>query len=426
MILIFSEKVTERLNYICHFILKEQLGLDFSISCNIDDCSGIDNVIINYSNKKFSENVFTIRPHSLLFENNIQHQQIDIFSENKLPSFFKINNSDSAFDIFAAAFYLITRYEEYLPHQKDMYGRYAHENSIAYKNNFLNKPLVNLWIEDFAQKLQSKFPNIVYHKPTFSSTITYDVDMAWSYKNKGIFRNIGGFIKKPSLNRLKVLFGNATDPFDCYKFLDDCHEKKRINVIYFFLVALKTSKYDKNITPKNNHFKKLISHHAKKYDIGIHPSWRSNFLIDQLPTEKKILESISENKIIHSRQHYVKFSIPDTFRQLIQAEIQNDFSMGYGSINGFRASAASSFFWYDLQQNATTKLRLYPFCFMDANCLYEQKMTIEQSNQELDYYINECKKVNGLFIPVFHNNFLGTDSSFKGWRDLYLQFISKI
>ncbi len=426
MIIVLTKKITARLNYVCHFILKEQLGLDYSITTNLDDNEDSADTIINYSNKELSKNAFTLRPHSLLFENSIENQQIDIFYTNGQPSFFKISNSDSTFDIFAAIFYLISRYEEYLPHQKDQYGRYAHENSIAFKNNFLNKPLVNIWIDEFAKNLKNKFPEIVYFRPSFHTSISYDIDIAWSYKNKGFFRNVGGFIKSPSMNRIKVLLGKMKDPFDCDNFLDECHQKKQLSIIYFFLVAAKKGLFDKNISPKNDQYKKLISQKATKYNIGLHPSWQSNFEKDILLKEKRTLESITEKKTISSRQHYIKFSLPETFRELIKAGIQNDFSMGYGSINGFRGSAASSFFWYDLQKESISNLRLYPFCFMDANCHYEQKLTMEQSFQELDYYRKECENVNGLFIPIFHNNFLGTDPAFKGWRELYSQFISQL
>jgi len=100
--------------------------------------------------------------------------------------------------------------------------------------------------------------------------------------------------------------------------------------------------------------------------------------------------------------------------------------MGYGSINGFRASVASSFFWYNLTAEKITDLRIYPFCFMDANSFYEQKQNAADSLKELLSYYHECKNVNGELISIFHNNFLGTDPAFKGWRALYTEFISQL
>jgi hypothetical protein len=90
--------------------------------------------------------------------------------------------------------------------------------------------------------------------------------------------------------------------------------------------------------------------------------------------------------------------------------------MGYGSINGFRASVASSFYWFDLEKNEKTSLLLYPFCFMDANSFYEQQLTPREAFEELMHYYNSIKKVQGMMVTIWHNNFLGTDPQYKGWR----------
>ena len=97
--------------------------------------------------------------------------------------------------------------------------------------------------------------------------------------------------------------------------------------------------------------------------------------------------------------------------------------MGYGSINGFRASVASSFYWYDLEKEAATALRIFPFCFMDANSYYEQKYTAGQAMNELMHYYHLIRKVNGLMVTVWHNSFLGTDPQFAGWREVYETFL---
>jgi hypothetical protein len=142
--------------------------------------------------------------------------------------------------------------------------------------------------------------------------------------------------------------------------------------------------------------------------------------------EKDNLEEITKQSIIHSRQHYIRFNLPDAFRKLLAAGITNDYSMGYGTINGFRASIASPFYWYDLQKNEATNLLVHPFCFMDANSFYKQKFSSEQALEELLSYYNEIKKVNGTMITIWHNSFLGTDNLYKGWKEIYLKFLRTI
>lgn len=100
--------------------------------------------------------------------------------------------------------------------------------------------------------------------------------------------------------------------------------------------------------------------------------------------------------------------------------------MGYGSINGFRASVASSFYWYDLAAETTTSLKLHPFCYMDANSFYEQNQTPEKAFGEMLHYFNIIKSVNGSMITIWHNTFLGTHRRFAGWQEVYKKFIHHI
>ena len=426
MILIYSNISTARLQYICKFIFAEQLGITYTITIDEDGFNQHDGPKINYSNKVTEGNSFTLVNHPLLFETGIRLQETTCFDTSGSKAFFKSTGGDFSFDLFAAAFYLLTRYEEYLPHGKDSYGRFAHENALAYKEGFLNSPVINKWILSFADALKNKFPVLSFKFPVFEFIPTYDIDIAYSYKGKGMMRNIGGFIKKPSLERIRVLAGLQKDPFNSYAFLDALHEKLNMNPVYFFLVAIKNSIYDKNISPYTNAMWQLMKKHAEKYSIGLHPSWKSNENITILNKEKKILEAATKTEILLSRQHYIKFNLPQTFDNLLEAGIKADFSMGYGSINGFRASIATPFFWYSLKDEQVTPLKLYPFCYMDANSHYEQKYTAEQAFEELAHYHATCKQVNGCLVTIFHNNFLGTDPSFAGWQELYDRFISQV
>ena len=187
----------------------------------------------------------------------------------------------------------------------------------------------------------------------------------------------------------------------------------------------KNGKYDKNILPANTAMQSLIRQHADKYTVGIHPSWQSGDEHSLLGKEIKILEGISGKTVTTSRQHFIRFTLPDTFRRLLAAGIKEDYSMGYGSINGFRASVASPFFWYDLEKEEQTDLLLHPFCYMEANSFYEQKVSSQEALEEMLHYLNEVKKVNGTLITLWHNTFLGTDPFFAGWREVYQQFIKE-
>ena len=424
MLLIYSTETSPRLQYICKFIFEEVLKTSFSITLHAESFSSHDGAKINYSKESF-HNSLQIIPHTLLFEAGIKQQSIECTGRGKDAIFFQ-SETGYPFDIFAATFYLISRYEEYLQHELDMYGRYAHENALAYKAGFLNIPLVNIWLHAFKQELFKIFPSLTFQQTDFQFIPTYDIDIAWSYKEKGFLRNAAGFLRSPSIGRITAMLGLKEDPYDSYQYLHDLHSLNRLNPVYFFLVAKQNSVYDKNILPQSTALQALIKAHAAKYRTGLHPSWKSNSDEAILKEEKTVLEHISGGDIHLSRQHYIKFALPQTYERLLAAGITEDYSMGYGSINGFRASAASSYFWYDLSKEKSTALRICPFCFMDANCFYEQKLSTQESYNEIMHYYLACKQINGTLITILHNNFIGTDKKFAGWRELYSKFITQL
>lgn len=430
--LLYTQTITPRLQYTADFISRVIGAGEIVCTNNQDIYLSSGKPRINYSNQPVSANEVWIKPHTLLFENEIKEQAISCFSCNGFKAFFKTEGHIS-FDIFAAIFYLLSRYEEYLPHQKDMYGRYAHQNSLAYREGFLQQPLINYWLEHFKFKLLEKFPGAGFPVQSFMFLPTYDIDEAYSYKEKQWWRTAGGFVKSVIkgqwigiTERLQVLRGSKPDPYDAFGWMNELHDRYGLKPFYFFLVAEKNGRYDKNILPVKKALQQLIRQHFNRYAAGIHPSWQSGDDPRIISKEKLLLEKIAGKKIIRSRQHYIRFSLPETFRQLIAAGIQYDFSMGYGSCNGFRASVASPFYWYDLPREETTSLLLYPFCFMDANSFYEQRQSPGETLKEMLQYYSIVKSVNGAMITIWHNSFLGTEPRFEGWREIYESFVKAI
>lgn len=430
--LLYTPQINSRLEYIGSFIGKELFGTAIELTTDRDRYLAFEGARINYSTERMTTRECWLQPHRLLFETGITQQDTTCFSFSGYKGFFRVDG-DFPFDIFAASFYLLTRYEEYLPHKKDMYGRYAHENSLAYREGFLDIPLIDCWIKEFGQALRSKFPTIPLHVKRFKFIPSYDIDIAWSYRHKGWWRNAGGFTRSllrgdwRGINeRFRVLSGRQPDPFDAYDWMNQLHERYGLKPYYFFLLAASTAPYDKNIHPRNQYMIALIKQHLANYPVGIHPSWQSGDDDRLLEKEIETLQRISGMKIINSRQHYIRFLLPQGYRRLIAKGIQSDFSMGYGSINGFRASTSSPFLWYDLEAETQTDLTLFPFCYMEANSYFEQRYNAERALAEMRHYCKVVKDVEGTYIMIWHNSFLGTDRIAAGWREAYEQFIREI
>jgi len=224
--LLYNSDITPRLKYIVDFISRELFVEAMIITDEREKFINSNEPKINYSDVEFSEAEFYIKPVSLLFEKGIRQQTIHCFELNYHKAFFQ-TQGDFSFDIFAACFYLLSRYEEYLPHEKDEYNRYAYTNSLAHKEHFPDQPLVNIWLQELKQALKNKFSNIIFRHSSFQFIPTYDIDVAYSYLYKGWWRNTGGLVKslgagdwKFLKERLNVLRKKQRDPYDAYEWLD--------------------------------------------------------------------------------------------------------------------------------------------------------------------------------------------------------------
>ncbi|HLA53421.1 MAG TPA: polysaccharide deacetylase family protein [Flavitalea sp.] len=425
MLLVYSKQITSRLEYILQFIGDQLFDEPVKTTTSVADYLAFSGPKINYSPVDLIEDEFLIQPVALLFEQGIHPHRVDCFELNYHKAFFQ-TSGDLHFDLFAASFYLLSRYEEYLPHDKDLFGRYAHNNSLAFRESFLHQPLVNIWLHEFRTALEAKFPGIAFRMEQFANLVTYDIDNAYAYLHKGLKRSVGGMVKalfkgqfSQALERWRVLTGKIKDPFDCYEWLDALHLYCRLKPYYFFLVAKTPGRYDKNVSTASRHFRELVEYYCSTYTVGIHPSWQSGDDTALLKEEKEWLEVVGDKEVTTSRQHYLRLSIPGTFRNLEEIGIQKEFSMGYGTINGFRASVSSPFRWYDLEKETSTSLTVYPFCFMDATSFYRNNNSPEQAYHELMRMYDIVKKVNGMMITIWHNDFLGTDKSKQGWREMF-------
>jgi len=433
MLLIYSPYDSPRFRYACEVLLHDLSGIRISFTNDVAEFTQYPGAKINYGSRALTETALRIEPHSLLFETGIRPLDVTVEKGASYPLLFPTRNGDLLFDIFAASFYLLSRYEEYLPYQPDEYGRFPHTESIAFRKAFLNLPVINYWLTDFLAQLQAKFPTLVIESPQFRFIPTYDIDMAFSYRHKGIKRNAGGLMRSFIRNemgeikeRIAVLTGKQEDPFNAFDWLHAFHQSHKLQPYYFFLIAAARGKYDKNINPNHPVMRKLIRHHAAEYSVGIHPSWQSSDNPALLSSEIQTLKTITGKEIIHSRQHYIRFQLPESYRRLIERGITHEFSMGYATINGFRASVASPYYWYDLLREEKTNLLIHPFCFMDANAYYKQQLSPSQALDEIRSFYHIIKKINGTMITIWHNSFLGSDKKFRGWKEVYESFIKGI
>ncbi len=430
--IVLVQKETNRLRYTLQLLLNRLLGIQFELCTNLTD-------FLNYTGPKFSYGVpvddktLYFAAENLLFERNIKNRPVGHILNDGIQALFPVNDKNSAFnfDIFAASFYLVSRYEEYLPVEKDIHNRFSAFQSDAYKYKYLQLPVVNIWSIKLKEVFEKWFPKLNYTTPQFDFIPTIDIDSAYAYKNKGITRLVGGLLRSlhnrniaELKQRLRVFFRQETDPFDTFELQFKLQKKYNYRAMYFFLLA-DYGLNDKNIPHNNRQFQQLIRKIADYADVGIHPSYASFTQPKLLQTEIDRLQSIIKYEISSSRQHFLRIHFPATYENLINCEITNDYTMGYADVAGFRASICTPYPFFDLSQDMLTNLTIHPFVVMDGTLSDYMKLSAHQASEVISRLMEEVYKVGGTFIPVWHNPAFALTETNNNWLEVYEKMAQK-
>jgi len=423
MLLVYSHKITPRLRYTFKQICTRILGIPVSFTTTVEDFIAHDSLKMSYTRQPLGNELF-IRANELIFEQGLSDLEINVTQWEDTKCFFP-NGEQSAlpFDIFAASFYLLSRYEEYLPHVKDEYGRFTAKESLAFNHGFLRQPVVDIWAFKFKKILESRFLDYQFPQRQFKITPVIDVPSAYSYKLKGIMRIIGDTFKdlfrlrlKEIYSRYSVLFGFRSDPYDTFNYILNKQKNIKDKFIFFFLIG-NFSTYDKNINAQKSKFVSLIKAVGDYSKIGLKASYFALDNLSILKTEKLRMESIINQDLCASRQSYSKLNLPESYRNLVELEILEDFTMGYINHVGFRAGTCTPFFFYDLDYEIQTPLRINTYHVLDHALLQYQSLL--DKKMHLNQIIKAVKNVNGEFVSVFHNYTFSSTNTWKDYKTLF-------
>jgi len=431
--LILVPKITGRVVYTLELTLGTLLGVDFELTADPVKFEAYEGPKLQYAPERLGAVAF-VQSTDLLFERHLHEQTFSCvdFEGTVAPYAMDAEDSLLPFDVFSASFFLVTRYEEYLSRERDQYGRFKAEDSWMYKNNMLQKPLVNIWAQALGTRLQRMFPELVLKKRKFEFIPTYDIDAAWAYLHKGFYRTLGAFLRDLSAvnrdeirKRHEVLRGKRKDPFDSFDFQFALQKEFKLKPIYFILCG-EYDTNDKNISIRNEAFQSLIKTLGDYADVGIHPSFSSYLDLDKMRTEIEKLSEVLHRPLTKSRQHFLRMNLPRSYQRLIDLDISDDYTMGYASQAGFRAGIADTFRFYDLENDMVTPLRVHPFALMDGTMRDYLNLDVEDSLALAKQLVDEVKAVGGTFIYLTHNETLGGEKRWEGWPEMYRQLLEYI
>ena len=412
---ILTDVVSSKLDYVLDYIFVHTLGLEYIVTTDITAFSASPHKIkINYTTEEL-EGVLSI-------QNSAYFTAFDYETIPEIESVLEFKNGTTNFDLYAGIFFLLARVEEYSSPDVDEHGRYLSSASQLAIKGWLELPVVDIWLHQLVTQLDLLF-GLSIKRPEYCATSTIDVDHIYAYKGKPAWQSFATFTRDILTlqgEKLKARLGQ--DPFDKYQEMIEVNAQYGFNPIFFVLTSAK-AKYDRSLPPDNPHFIRVIKQLSKHHQVTIHPSYASNDSQGQLEKEVHTLASIIGKPIYQSRQHYLRLSLPHTYRRLITCGLSEDHTMGYADTIGFRAGTSRPFFWYDLEKDVRTTLKVIPFCLMDVTLRKYKKLQPSEAIEHLKPVIQQLKKVGGHCSFIWHNSSYYAAEGWAGWDKVYSQLL---
>ena len=412
---IYADKGLPKLNYVFDFVFQQLLSLDYKVISNLEIfTSAPSQPRLNYS-RDYIKGVISI-------------VSSDYFSEFKMSIIPKFESDllflddKSNFDVFAAIFYLLARVEEYTSTKIDEHNRFPSSASQLVAKNLLQIPVVDKWVESLRTQLNSTY-KFALIEPSYSATSTIDIDHIYAYKGKSTLMSLGSMGKDMLTlqgSKLKARLGK--DPFDTYASMIKSNKDNGFAPTFFMLTA-ERAQYDKSFSPSHPLFMTKVMELSSQYELGIHPSYQSNEDVKLLTQEITNLSTLTNQRITKSRQHYLKMRLPQTYRNLLENGIEEDYTMGYADSVGFRAGTSQPFYWYDLESDKVTTLKVIPFCIMDVTLRKYLGHSPDAAIGLIEDLVSSIRAVGGHCCFIWHNSSFYAAEGWSGWDKVYTKLL---
>lgn len=426
--------------YICDVILKNFLGVNYNIvfkkdtSCVTVSCT---NKLIRMNDIFFSFSEYDwLSPKTMPEENNIsinpKHFFIDYDGEEQLPVIYgnksikvDTNTIYLGIDIFGSCFFMLSRYEEYVVKNRDKLDRFDYKDSFAYKNGFLDRPIVNEYVELLWCAIKSICPNAKRRETNYQVIPTHDIDKPFGILYDSplqILRHFAGdvFYKRglsASFKRLKSIFYKFFLPEhlidqgnEVFDFIIQSSKKYNLNDIFFFMNS-KLSCFDGNYYVDWPNVKALLEKVIEAgHQVGIHPSYDSYLNPKEIRKEcvhmVNVLHSIPHGSLAGGRQHYLRWNNPMTWQAYEFAGLNMDSTLTFAGHVGFRCGVCYPYTVYDVVNRKPLNVKEMPLIVMDGTLFEYMRLSQDEALEVCKKLSQRCRRYNGDFVFLWHNTML--------------------
>ena len=451
----FSNPITYTFNLMLSILGIEHEVLPYSelTASGVDD----SNLLISYGCKKIDLNAdyqIQIYQSEKLFGRDYKTlssmPQLPLKRWNRLPVIYEGNEYleslvvqsenliETNIDLIASSFFMLSRYEEIVVDEKDQYDRFPATASIAYKESFLSRPIVNeyidllwKWIDSFNLGFKRKR---LWNGKDFAVCLTHDVDNLRKYRWYQELRIFGSLLLKhrqPSKAFKRVLdcapcfLKIRSDPYWTFDYIVNLEQKYGMKSSFYFMAGGNTN-FDNYYSIKSPKVIDLIRKlEVMEHEVGLHGSFDSYNDFEMLASEKAELDRIVSNKQYGGRQHYLRWKTPNTWRILEQAGLKYDATLSFADHEGFRCGICLPYKPCDVLEDRALDIWELPLSIMEGTLQKYRGLSSKEAWESIKGLLDVVSKHHGLFVLLWHNSFLD-ELDIPDWKRLYERLIDYV
>ncbi|MBX2977848.1 MAG: polysaccharide deacetylase family protein [Flavobacteriales bacterium] len=374
---------------------------------------------------------FHVVPDGLLSDKGANIPDPAVGEHQGVPILFPVAGGALPYDLFSAAFFLLSRMEEYGDLPMDQHGRPSTAALHGARHGYLHRPLVDEWALQLAAQWALIDPRVPAPLRRYRQVFTIDLDNGFKYAGRPLWRTLGSAARdllsgrsEELLERYRTLVGARPDPYDVYAHLAEVIPTCADRSVVFVLNAARGT-WDHAVPIQHTAYADRLRGLKRWATVGIHPSYTSSTTLGRTAAEMGSLAKVLGTEVRVSRQHFLRMRIPDTYRELQAAGITEDHSMGLHDRIGFRAGTCTPYQWYDLLEERATDLEVHPFAVMDNTLRHKLQLSPADAMAHAAELVGRVRAVNGTFTGLWHESFLGDDRANGGWREAILNIIEQ-
>ncbi len=334
--------------------------------------------------------------------------------------------ADLGIDIFGSAFFMLSRYEELVIHERDTHDRFPATASVARACGFLGRPIIDEYLEILWSAMVRLWPNLQRKSSRFHVKPSHDVDEP----SRDAFRGLKAVLRESAGDALKrgsfrrALLGpwhwlhgqwalHPNDPYNTFERLMDVSDEIGSTSTFYFMAGLTNPAYDRSYGIRHPAIRRLMRRiHDRGHEIGLHPSFETYCRPDLLRQEAESLRAALSacgvrQTSLGARMHYLRWRCPDTWRAMVSAGVGHDASLGFADSAGFRCGTCHDYTAFDVLADRRLDLRVQPLIAMDVSIISDQYMghgISPDAQAALSRVRRGCEAVRGCFSLLWHNN----------------------